>query len=168
MANVWIALGANLGDPAAALTRALLYLRQVPDLRVRGCSRFYRSAPLGAPGQPDYCNAVCAAQTGLAPLAVLECLQEIETSLGRVAGQPRWSARAIDLDLLLYDQQVLVSERLSLPHAELHRRNFVLVPLAELAPELVIPGRGRVSELAHAIGREGLELWEPSPASGLL
>lgn len=158
MRTAYLALGANLGDAPATLRAALEHLAQTPNLRLVQVSRFYRSAPLGPPDQPDYCNAVCAIETALAPEALLESLHAIEDAFGRARSQ-RWAARTLDLDLLWIDGFTRATPQLELPHPRLHERAFVLVPLAELAPQLEIPGRGRIESLAAAIDRRGLALW---------
>jgi len=153
----YIGLGANLGDPPAQLRAALEQLARTPGVRLQQVSRFYRSAPLGPAAQPDYCNAVCAVDTELDADALLDVLQGIEDAAGRVRGE-RWGARLLDLDLLWMDGIVSDTARLRLPHPQLHLRAFVLVPLAELAPQLQLPGLASVAQLAAATDRSGLRL----------
>lgn len=153
MPRAWIGLGSNLDDPPAQVRRALARLAPA---RVSG---LYRSAPIGIPGQPDYCNAVCELQTAELPAALLARLRALEHELGREPSRVRWAPRRIDLDLIHYEGVRLDSPMLVLPHPEAHRRNFVLAPLAEIAPDLVLPGYGRVADLAAAAGRDGLEPW---------
>ncbi len=155
--KAWIALGSNLGDPPAQLYAALERLRAAHGIRVRDVSGFYRTAPLGPPGQPDYCNAVCEIETALEPEALLDLLQGIEKAAGRVREGERWGPRILDLDLLHMEGRTSATPRLRLPHPELQRRAFVLVPLAEIAPDLEIPGLGRVGELAAAIDTSGVK-----------
>lgn len=162
MAQAWIALGANLGDPRDQLRSALDRIRAMPGVTLQATSRFYRSAPIGPPGQPSYCNAVCAITTGWPPAMLLGALQGIEAAAGRTRDGERWGPRVLDLDLLLYDALVLDTPSLKLPHPQLHLRNFVLAPLAEIAPALVVPGRGKVADLLAAIGNGGLALWPES------
>jgi 2-amino-4-hydroxy-6-hydroxymethyldihydropteridine diphosphokinase len=157
--SAWIGLGANLGDPPAQLREALRLIGARPGIRVVATSRFYRSAPLGPGEQPDYCNAVCAVETDLNPDRLLTHLHEVERAMGRQRPPQRWAPRLIDLDLLHYERVRMKTSRITLPHPELHKRNFVVVPLAEIAPELELPELGRVDELAEKLGREGLELW---------
>jgi len=157
--RAYVGLGANLQDPPAQLRRALAAIAAEPGVRLVAQSSFYRSAPLGPPGQPDYCNAVCAVDTSLGPDALLTRLHAIERSMGRQRPPVRWAPRLIDLDLLHYDGVRLATPRITLPHAELPRRNFVVVPLAEIAPDLELPGIGVVADLAAALGREGLAIW---------
>lgn len=149
MSTVYIALGANLGRPEQTLTELLERLQQVPELEHIRCSSFYRSAPMGPQDQPDYVNAVLYAQTPLAPLALLDLLQSIEDEFGRVRSR-RWGARTLDLDLLLFGDISLQHPRLTVPHPGLTERDFVLVPLHEIAPDLCLTdGRSIASLLAH-------------------
>ncbi len=129
----YVGLGANLGEPRGQLQEALARLSAAEEVEVLKVSGFYRNPPLGPPGQPWYVNAVAQVRTRLEPEALLRVLQLIETALGRVRGV-RWGPRLIDLDLLLYNGEVLAGPELVLPHPEMHRRAFVLVPLAEIAP----------------------------------
>ncbi len=153
--KAWIALGSNLGNPPAQLYAALERLRAAHGLRIRDVSGFYRTKPVGPPGQSDYCNAVCEIETALEPEALLDLLQGIEKAAGRVRRE-RWGPRVLDLDLLHIEGHSCATPRLTLPHPELHRRAFVLVPLAEIAPDLEIPGQGRVRDLAEAVDKTGV------------
>lgn len=153
-----IGLGGNLGDAPATLISALAALRASKDLKVIAVSPLYRSAAIGPEGQPDYANAVALLDTTLAPHALLDRLQAIEHAAGRVR-EVRWGARTLDLDLLLYGDLQLRDERLNIPHVEMHRRNFVLRPLADLLPSARLPdGRG-ISSLADQLGDDGLNRW---------
>jgi 2-amino-4-hydroxy-6-hydroxymethyldihydropteridine diphosphokinase len=157
MPKAYIGLGANLGDPAAQIRVALEGLR-AQSLSLR-CSSFYRTAPIGEAGQPDYCNVVCEIETRIAAQPLMRLLLALEREAGRVRDGRRWAARRLDLDLLHYEGVQMDTPELKLPHPEIARRNFVLVPLAELAPALEIPGVGRVGALALQSGRAGLDLW---------
>lgn len=130
----YIGLGANLGDPAGQLRRALALLDALDEVEVVRVSTFYLNPPLGPKGQPWYVNAVAQLRTRLAAEELRRGLGRLETALGRVRGE-RWGPRVIDLDLLLYDGEVSRTPELVLPHPEMHRRVFVLAPLAEIAPE---------------------------------
>lgn len=134
--DVYLGLGANLGDRAAMLGAARAQLS--PAVEVLRCSRLYETPPWGDLDQPAFLNAVCHGRTALAPEALLAHLKQIERELGRVVTH-RWGPRAIDLDILLYDDLVLATPNLTIPHALLHQRAFVLVPLHELAPALEHP-----------------------------
>ncbi len=146
--RAYIGLGANLGDARQALRSALAALAALPHSRLAGCSALYRSAPVDADG-PDYLNAVAALDSALPPLALLDALQAIETDHGRQRPY-RNAPRTLDLDLLLFGELGLQSQRLTLPHPRLHQRAFVLRPLLELAPDLAAPGLGALA--AHLSG----------------
>jgi 2-amino-4-hydroxy-6-hydroxymethyldihydropteridine diphosphokinase len=130
----YIGLGANLGDPRGQLQKALAKLAALEEVEVLKVSAFYLNPPLGPPEQPWYVNAVAQVRTRLEPEELLRALGQVERDLGRVRGE-RWGPRIIDLDLLLYDGVIMSGPELVLPHGEMHRRAFVLVPLAEIAPE---------------------------------
>ena len=143
----YVGLGSNLDDPRRQLERAIEALRGLPECALDAVSPLYDSTPLGPSDQPDYCNAVAALDTGLAPLELLGQLQAIEHAHGRIRDR-RWGARILDLDLLLYGNLSMVSALLTLPHPGLSSRDFVLYPLADIAPpDLPIPGLGRLDEL---------------------
>ncbi|MCL6622259.1 MAG: 2-amino-4-hydroxy-6-hydroxymethyldihydropteridine diphosphokinase [Syntrophobacterales bacterium] len=130
----YIGLGANLGDPPRQVAEAVARLRELPEVEVLTCSRLYRTPPLGPPGQPWYVNAVVQVKTRLTPEELMRQLLWLERQMGRERGE-RWGPRLIDLDLLLYDGEVHRGPEVTVPHPEMHRRAFVLVPLAEIAPE---------------------------------
>ena len=154
--RAFIALGSNLQDPATQVRRALKQLPQLPGTRVTRQSSLYRTAPVGYDNQPDFINAAAEITTTLAPLALLRALLQLEASFGRERPFPN-APRVLDLDLLLYDEQVMHTPELTLPHPRLHERGFVLVPLAEIAPDLEIPGKGRVADLLQACDGRGVE-----------
>lgn len=162
MSQAFVGLGANLGDPASQIRQAIGMLDGHATLEVIATSRLYRSAPLGPPGQPDYANAVVQLDSALTAQGLMTALLEVERAMGRRRDGQRWGPRHIDLDLLLYDNQVVAVTGLTVPHPHLHERNFVLVPLAEIAPDAEVPGHGRAAQLAAAIGSEGLRVWERS------
>ena len=145
MTLAYVGLGANLGDPRVAIAGAIHALQQLPSTRVVRMSSLYRTAPIDAGGD-DYVNAVVALDTGLEPLALLDALQGIEAAHGRVRTF-RNAPRTIDLDLLLYGDELIDEPGLVVPHPRLHERRFALEPLAELDPSLEIPGRGPVQAL---------------------
>ena len=146
MIRAYVALGANLGHPAATVRAALAALSGIPESALIAASSLYRTAPVGLKHQPDFINAVAAVDTALAPLALLEALFAIEARFGR-SRSVKNAPRTLDLDLLLYGESRLDEARLTLPHPRMHERAFVLVPLAEIAPECRIPGHGELSEL---------------------
>ena len=160
--RAYVGLGANLGAPAQQIQEAMRAITASPGLSVLARSRLYRSAPLGGLDQPDYCNAVMVLDIGIEPEALLDRLLDIERAAGRVRGGARWASRRLDLDLLHVSGVMQDTARLRLPHPGIASRNFVLAPLAEVAPELVIPELGAVAELAQRVGRQGLDLWPES------
>lgn len=155
--RTFIGLGSNLDDPKGQLLRAIEALRSLPQSRLTAVSHLYRSAPMGPADQPDYVNAVAMLDTRLTPLELLDALQHIERAQGRVRGAVRWGARTLDLDLLLYGCERIDSERLQVPHPGMGERNFVLYPLSELAPELVLPDGRSLLQLQAGCPRDGLE-----------
>lgn len=155
----YIGLGANLGDARAALEAAMQALAALPDTRLRRRSSLYRSAPIESSG-PDYLNAVAELDTELAPLELLHALQSVERDHGRERPY-RNAPRTLDLDLLLYDDLRLDMPELTLPHPRAHQRAFVLLPLAELAPQLQLAGKGPVAELLAQVRDQSIEKVEP-------
>jgi dihydropteroate synthase len=155
-ARVVLALGGNVGDKVASLRRALRAIASEPEIELTAVSRLYRTPPWGKTDQDWFVNACALARTSLEPKALLERVKRIEVELGR-APTERWGPRVIDIDLIAYDELTLKSERLTLPHPELFNRAFVLVPLAEIAPDLVIAGV-RVGEAAARLSAETAEV----------
>ena len=143
----YIGLGSNLDDPAAQIRRAIWHLERLPDGDVLEVSSLYRSAPFGPVEQPEFVNAAARLATQSDGRALLQSLQEIETSMGRVRDGQRWGPRVIDLDLLVLGDQRIDEEDLAVPHPGIAERNFVLLPLRELAPDLIIPGLGPVTDI---------------------
>jgi len=151
VARAYVGLGANLGDRAATLARAIDLLGGRPGIDVVAVSSFRETDPVGYLDQPRFLNAAVAIETSLAPTAVLATLLDVERELGRVREGPRYGPRTVDLDLLLMDDLFVDEPGLELPHPRLHERAFALEPLAELDPELVVPGRGPVRQLLLAL-----------------
>lgn len=150
--TAYVGLGSNLGGPAARITRAFDELACLPETRLTARSPLYMSPPMGPTDQPDYVNAVVALATGLAPLALLQELLAIEAGQGRHRDGSHWGPRTLDLDILLYGDLTLETPELRLPHPGLHERAFVLYPLADIAPELSVPGYGTVRALVDRCG----------------
>jgi 2-amino-4-hydroxy-6-hydroxymethyldihydropteridine diphosphokinase len=155
VASAYIGLGSNLQDPAAQLKSAFAALAMLPSTRLVSQSSLYRSAPVGYAEQPDFVNAVAALETGLAPRALLDALLAIERRHGRVRDFQN-SPRTLDLDVLLYGDLQLHEPGLTIPHPRMHERAFVLLPLAEIAPGHVIPGRGAVTAVLGAVDAGGV------------
>jgi len=151
----FIGLGSNLENPESQLKRALQALDGLPGSRVQAVSSLYRSAPMGPQDQPDYVNAVVQLATGLLSEALLDQLQRVEQVHGRTRGQ-RWGPRTLDLDILLYGDEVIATERLQIPHPGLAQRNFVLYPLAEIGGHIAVPGLGNVQALLEQCPRGDL------------
>ena len=152
----YVALGSNLDDPSAQIEGAFVALRSLPESRLIARSRLYASAPLGPQLQPEFVNAAAGLLTRLTPHAMLRALKQIEADMGREQPIVRWGPRRIDLDLLVHGETILTEESLILPHPGVPSRNFVLYPLRDIAPTLLVPGCGRVSVLAMRAGSDGL------------
>ena len=151
---IGLGLGGNLGDVPATIALALETLAAGGRVRIDAVSSLYRTAPWGPVPQPDFANACAIGVTDLEPRALLDTLKALEVALGRVEGE-RWGPRTIDVDILFYAGETVEAPDLVIPHQSLFERAFVLVPLAEIAPHLVIAGRG-VLEAAAAIDCSGV------------
>lgn len=157
-----VALGSNLNEPVEQVIAGFEALSALPDTRLTARSTLYGSRPMGSAEQPDYVNAVACLETKLSAHELLDALQAIENRAGRDRSGPRWGSRTLDLDLLLHGDLQCDDERLTLPHPGIAERPFVLVPLAEIDPDLEIPGSGvTVAELARRADRSGLWPLEP-------
>jgi 2-amino-4-hydroxy-6-hydroxymethyldihydropteridine diphosphokinase len=153
-----VGLGANLGDAAATVRHAIGALSRVPQCRLLGASRLYRTPAWGRTDQPDFINAVALLDTGLSARDLLDRLLGIERVSGRVRlDGERWGPRTLDLDLLLFGDAVIDEPGLHVPHPHLHERAFALLPLLEIAPELPFPGLGTVAVAAAAMATDGIE-----------
>ena len=156
MTEVFIAIGSNLSDPLGQARRAVAALARLPESVLVQASSFYSSRPMGPADQPDYVNAVARLNTRLTPLALLDQLQSIELEQGRVRKDERWGPRTLDLDLLLFGDQIIRHERLIVPHYGMKERAFVLVPLFDLAPDLQLPCGSWLRDLVATCDRSGL------------
>jgi 2-amino-4-hydroxy-6-hydroxymethyldihydropteridine diphosphokinase len=152
----FIALGANLGDPVATVTAAIVALRGMPQTEFVASSSLYRTAPVGLKHQPDFINAVVELAAASPAPILLQSLFEIEARFGRQRSVKN-APRTLDLDLLLYGDEISDDPQLILPHPRLHERAFVLAPLAEIAPELIVPGRGRIADLLQRCADQQIE-----------
>ena len=150
MTTAYVGLGANLGPREITLQRAIELLAEAEGVDVLAVSQLRETEPVGVVDQPPFLNGAVRVDTTLTPRALLDTLLEIERALGRVR-EERWGPRTVDLDLLVYDDVVVDEPGLRVPHPRLHERGFALQPLAELDPDLVIPGRGRVSDALAAL-----------------
>ena len=161
MTRAYVALGSNLGDREASVRGALAGLAGSPGIALAAVSRLYETEPVGPP-QGRYLNAVAALDTALEAPALLARLHELEHAASRQRSAERNAPRSLDLDLLLFGDACLDTPALTVPHPRLHERGFVLVPLAELAPDLVHPRLGlRIAELAKRVGDAGVRPFEP-------
>jgi 2-amino-4-hydroxy-6-hydroxymethyldihydropteridine diphosphokinase len=158
--TVYIGLGANLGQAYATLKAASEDLSQLPGVVGACSSAFYRSRPHDGRNEPDYCNAVIALQYIGTAMQLLADLQQIENKYGRERTADKWAARTLDLDILLFGDEVINTDDLTLPHYDMHNRDFVLIPLMEIAPFVDIPGHGNVQQLAKQLGSK-LQVWLP-------
>lgn len=159
----FVALGSNLDDPVGQIEAAMAELDALPDTRLIGRSGLYLSRPFGYADQPDFINAVAWLDTRLSPRELLAELLEIERHHGRERTF-RNSPRTLDLDILLFDDLALDEAGLHLPHARMHERAFVLLPLAEIAPAVHIPGHGVVADVLAKIGNGSVRRLDPPPA----
>ena len=156
MTRAYIALGANLDDPIATVHAAIEALRGMPNSQLISTSSLYRTAPVGLHHQPDFINAVVSVETQLGAQYLLDELFAIEARFGRLRSV-RNAPRTLDLDLLLYGDTVSEDPQLTLPHPRMHQRAFVLAPLAEIAPDLSLPGHGDIQDLLRACSGQQIE-----------
>ena len=155
--RVYVGLGSNLGDGRALINAALSELDSHAGIHLRRQSSFYSSSAWGFEDQPDFINAAAELDCSLTPSALLSVLLATENKGGRVRSEIRWDARTIDLDLLLYGQEVIQQPKLEVPHPRMHLRAFVLLPLLELAPEIEIPGIGPARICLEALEPQRVE-----------
>lgn len=159
MASAFLGLGSNLGDRRRWMARAVARLQAHPQITLKACSSLYANPPVGYQAQPDFLNAVVEVETSLTPAALLETALEVERCLGRER-HLRWGPRNIDIDLLLYDDVEVAEPHLTVPHPRLQERAFVLVPLAEIAPDLRLPdGRSARQAAEEVEGHADLSIY---------
>lgn len=156
MTIAFLGLGSNLDSPLNQLINAVQAIEIIPSTSLIQTSSFYKNRPVGPRDQPDFLNAVASIDTGLSPDGLLDYLQDIEVQQGRKRNI-HWGARTLDLDILLFGSEVINTTRLVIPHPEMHRRAFVLQPLYEIAPDLVIPGQGPLKNLVRYINTDGMQ-----------
>lgn len=157
MITAVIGLGANLDDPAQQIKDALSELDQLPNSQLVKQSSLYRSKPVGPQDQPDFVNAVAMLATELEPIALLDALQDLEQKHGRIRKR-HWGERTLDLDIILYGDQTLSTERLTVPHAFAQERSFVMFPLLEIAPRLQFPDGETVSKISQSLENDVIPL----------
>ncbi|RJE76635.1 2-amino-4-hydroxy-6-hydroxymethyldihydropteridine diphosphokinase [Pseudoalteromonas sp. MSK9-3] len=156
MNTAYIGLGANLDDPIAQLHNAVDALRNLAQCQLITVSKFYASKPMGPQDQPDYVNAVAKLSTSLAPEALLDSLQKIELEQGRQRKSERWGPRTLDLDILLFANDIINTPRLVVPHYGLCQREFVVYPLLELEPELILPDGRTLQSISNNVALNNL------------
>lgn len=159
MTRVYIALGSNLANPLHQVQSALNALAELPQTKLIATSSLYRTPPLGPQDQPDYLNAVVALDTDLSVENLLDHTQKIELEHGRVRKDERWGPRTLDLDILLFGDEIINTERLTVPHYDMKNRQFMLYPLAEIAPELYFPTGESLQSAMTQLGAEPLTRW---------
>lgn len=157
MQRVYLGLGANLNTPKKQLDDAIIALKNLPNSEFMACSQYYASKPMGPQDQPDYVNAVACINTFLQPEQLLDLTQAIELEHGRVRKAERWGARTLDIDILLFGEQVINTERLTVPHYGLNEREFVVYPLQEIAPELILPSGVSIKQIANNLPLNDLQ-----------
>lgn len=158
MVIAYIGLGSNLENPKQQIINAVKAIKSIESTVMSGISSLYYSRPMGPQDQPDYMNAVAELTTTLSPLALLDELQKIENQAGRVRKDNRWGPRILDLDILLFGNSIIDSERLTVPHYGLKNREFVLLPLHEIAPQLCLPDGESIEKLSQNIPSNGLKI----------
>ncbi|WP_336218553.1 2-amino-4-hydroxy-6-hydroxymethyldihydropteridine diphosphokinase [Citrobacter amalonaticus] len=159
MTQVYIALGSNQASPLEQVNAAIKAIGEIPESRIVAVSSFYRTPPLGPQDQPDYLNAAVALETTLEPEALLDHTQHIERQQGRVRKAERWGPRTLDLDIMLFGDRVICSERLTVPHYDMKNRGFMLWPLFEIAPELHFPDGVSLQHILADLGAEQPARW---------
>ncbi|XQS18838.1 2-amino-4-hydroxy-6-hydroxymethyldihydropteridine diphosphokinase [Citrobacter telavivensis] len=159
MTLVYIALGSNLASPLEQVNAAVNAIREIPESRVVTVSSFYRTPPLGPQDQPDYLNAAVALETTLEPETLLDHTQRIELQQGRVRKAERWGPRTLDLDIMLFGDRIINSERLTVPHYDMKNRGFMLWPLFEIAPDLHFPDGISLQQVLTHLGAEKPARW---------
>ena len=156
MPLAYIGLGSNLSDPKKQVADSIIEISKIPESKVVAVSSLYLSRPMGPQGQDDYINAVVSLDTTLSALSLLDALQEIENSAGRVRKENRWGARILDCDIILFGNETIENTRLTVPHYGLREREFVLLPLAEIASTLSLPNGDKIQILASEIENNGI------------
>ena len=162
MNTAYIGLGSNLSQPSQQLKNAVQAISTIKQCHIKNISSLYFSRPMGPQDQPDYMNAVLSVFTSLTPIELLDALQLIENNTGRSRKGNRWGARILDLDILLFGQEAISNDRLTIPHYGMKSREFVLIPLHEISPDLVLPGGDILKDLIHSLDQNGLKIFNNS------
>jgi len=155
----YIALGSNLASPQEQVNAAVQALGAIPQSRIVATSSFYRTPPLGPQDQPDYLNATVVLETALDAEALLDNTQRIELQQGRVRKAERWGPRTLDLDIMLFGNEVINTDRLTVPHYDMKNRGFMLWPLFEVAPDLIFPDGSSLRSVLDDLGAEKPARW---------
>lgn len=163
MINVYLGLGSNLAEPSVQISRALRALAKIKDTTVVSCSSLYASLPMGPKDQANYVNAVVHLHTILPPLDLLAATQAIELEQGRERKNERWGPRTLDIDILLYGNEMINNDELVVPHYGMNVREFVLYPLLEINPQLCLPGGEMLADIAKDCPVNGLSILSPAP-----
>ncbi len=156
MTIAYIGLGSNLSEPIKQIQQAVTEIAKIAQSNISAISSIYLSKPMGPQDQDDYINAVLALETGLSALDLLDALQAIENLAGRVRKENRWGARILDLDIILFGDETINNERLTVPHYGMQEREFVLLPLAEIAPTIILPNGVKIQQLAEQVSTNGI------------
>jgi len=156
MTTAYIGLGSNLSEPIEQVKNAVKQIEKIAQSQVTAVSSLYLSKPMGPQDQDDYINAIIALNTSLSAIELLNALQAIENEAGRVRKENRWGARILDLDIILFGNEVINSERLTIPHYGMEEREFVLLPLVEIAPSLQLPNGKSVKLLSQKIANNAM------------
>ncbi|NBD00337.1 2-amino-4-hydroxy-6-hydroxymethyldihydropteridine diphosphokinase [Atlantibacter hermannii] len=159
MTRVYLAIGSNLASPLEQVNAALAALADIPESQLVAVSDFYRTPPLGPQDQPDYLNAAVALETTLAPEVLLDHTQRIERQQGRERKAHRWGPRTLDLDIMLFGEMQIATPRLTVPHYDMKNRAFMLLPLAQIAPDLRFPDGDKLSVLLANLDHSGISRW---------
>ncbi len=157
MTIVYIGLGSNMESPKQQIKSAIKSIEGIAAIQILGVSSLYKSKPIGPQNQDDYINAVAKIGTDLKPHELLECMQDIENEQGRIR-KKRWGPRTLDLDILMFGDEIIKDDKLTIPHSDIENRSFVLAPLAEIDFNCLIPGKGMARDLLAIIGQDDLEI----------
>ena len=155
MTIAYIGLGSNMNSPVKQIKSAITSIEEIISTKIIGMSSLYKSKPVGPQNQDDYINAVIKIETKLVPYQLLECLHDIEEKHGRIRNE-HWGPRILDLDSLIFGNEIMVDEKLTIPHPEIENRSFVLAPLIEIDPDCIIPKKGLASDLLATIGKDNI------------